>query len=512
MLAQLSKIRLDKKQIYSVRDITLNRDVFAISLNRGALAFTETIDGKVTGAVFVGSGDILGVPPDAIEKKQLFRYTKSALLNEHFETAVFRFTDNTYEEILKEYRKHAEETVDEDTVTALLRWESEIQRRGAFLNDRLLEDLLASSPRPFFLAQIEAAQLGWFDAIYDERRMEEVLIQQNTRLSNQPLVWASFNKRSQTREPAAFAHEGKLPFRIISASEDGASVKLKLSSDGERVLPISGVEAPITEVGLENGPSLIFVQTTGRVAIVLPEPSHAGAELTLRVAYGADDALGRIRLPNLANAISAAGYRDQWIVEGLSQYATVSSNPQRLMQARAQLLESSSENGTNESAGPVYIGFRMGQPALQNKSIWIMHMLRNLLQSAHGDMALGNFLEDLGRQFQGQSISTFDFKKLAEKHYGKSLDWFFDDWVFGTGIPSYKLDSKIEAGAGGFVLTGNITQSGVPDTFEAPVPLYADETLLGLVNVSVDGGEFRFVSRTRPQQLHVDPRSTILGQ
>src|SRR4030095_7003047 len=102
----------DKTQVYSVRDITITRDVLSISLNRGAIAFTEAIEGKITGAVFIGSGDILAIPPDAIEKKQLFRYTKSALLSEHFETAVFRFTDGSYEEILKEYRSHAPEDVD----------------------------------------------------------------------------------------------------------------------------------------------------------------------------------------------------------------------------------------------------------------------------------------------------------------------------------------------------------------------------------------------------------------
>src|SRR5262245_66375240 len=84
-LAQLSKIRLDKSQIYSVRDISLNRDAVSISLNRGTIAFTETLEGKVTGAVFIGSGDILAIPPNLIEKQQLFRHTGSALLNEHFE-------------------------------------------------------------------------------------------------------------------------------------------------------------------------------------------------------------------------------------------------------------------------------------------------------------------------------------------------------------------------------------------------------------------------------------------
>src|SRR5678809_811193 len=120
-LTQLSKVRLDKSQIYSVRDITINRDVLSITFNRGAIAFTEAIDGKVTGAVFIGSGDILAIPPDAPEKKQLYRYTKSALLSERFETAVLRFTDGTWEEILKELKNHAVEPVDASDADALLR-------------------------------------------------------------------------------------------------------------------------------------------------------------------------------------------------------------------------------------------------------------------------------------------------------------------------------------------------------------------------------------------------------
>src|SRR5688572_18702587 len=134
ILAQLSKIRIDKTQIVNVRDVTINRDVLSISLNRGAIAFTEAVDGRTTGAVFVGSGDILAIPPDPIERRQLFRYTKSAVLTEHFETAIFRFTDETREDVLKQIRNLPPDPVDAADVEALLRWESELQRRGAFLN------------------------------------------------------------------------------------------------------------------------------------------------------------------------------------------------------------------------------------------------------------------------------------------------------------------------------------------------------------------------------------------
>ena len=519
MLAQLSKIRLDKKHIYSVRDITLTRDALSISLNRGALAFTEAVDGRVTGAVFLGNGDILAIPPNAIEKQQLFRYTKSALLNEHFEIAVFRFTDGTFDEILRQYRTHAEEPVDADTTNSLLRWESEMQRRSAYLNHRLLEDILPGSSRqPFFLAQIEATQLGWFDVIYDERRTEEVFVQQSTTLSAQPLVWASFNKRSEVRDPAAFAHEDKSMIDLLSVSADGTSLRLKIKADGERVLDLPASAARITEIDLDGKP-LLFLQNGDHLAAVLPEPTRSGNEITLRIAYAAEDTAARVRSIVRANGVSPATYRDQWIIEGLGGYAAAASDLQWLSQARSQLLEQSPEGGTYESRGPVSIGFRMMQPhstpgyaaALRNKSAWIMHMLRNVMQG-RGDAAFADFVEELRSQSHSKPLSTYDFKAVAERHDGKPLDWFFDDWVFGTGIPAYKLEYKVDAGSGGFVVSGSISQSGVPDTFEMPVPVYADDVLLGMVNVSVDGGDFRFTLRSRPQQVRLDPKRTILTQ
>ena len=196
----------------------------------------------------------------------------------------------------------------------------------------------------------------------------------------------------------------------------------------------------------------------------------------------------------------------------------MAADPQGLSQARAHLLELSPEGGTYESLGPVSIGFRMTQPgrtpgsvaALRNKSLWIVHMLRHVLQTSRGDTAFADFLADIQGRFRGKSISTDDFKRLAEKHAGKSLDWFFDSWVFASGVPAYTLDYKIDPGPGGFVVSGRVTQSGVPVTFEVPVPLYADDVLLGMVEVSSDGGDFRFTTRTRPLQVRVDPHGTIL--
>jgi len=519
MLTQLSKIRLDKKQIYTVRDITLNRDVLSISLNRGAVAFTEALDGRVTGAVFIGSGDILAIPPDRIEKQQLFRFTRSALLNEHFETAIFRFSDSTYQEILKEIRSHASEAVDADVTEELLRWESEMQRRATYLNGRILADLLGPPGHPFFLAQIEGAELGWFDAIYDERRVEEVLIQQFRASSGIPAIWANFHKRSEVREPERVAHEDKSLFEIVSANSDVTSVRLKLKADGERVIELPLVGASVSKVSLQSGPSLVFSEGREGLDVVLPEPSRTGTEVTLDLEYKAEGSPeSRSAFRSRADAIAPASYRDQWIIDGLTKFGAATTDPRVLSDARSLLLSVSPEGGTYDSIGPAWIGYRMIQPGntsgyaggLSSKSAWIIYMLKNVVQASGGESAYTKFVDDIRTEFLGKSISTFDVKRLAEKHALKPLDWFFESWVFGTGIPAYTIDYKVDAAAGGFSVSGKISQTGVPDTFEMPVPLYADDALLGAVNVSSDGGEFRFLTRTRPQQLRIDPMRTIL--
>src|SRR5215475_1717987 len=89
ILTQLSKIRLDKKQVYNVRDITIRRDVLTIAMNRGVVAFFEPINEKITGAVFIGSGELVAIPPDPIEKQQIYKFTGTPILNEAFQTAIF---------------------------------------------------------------------------------------------------------------------------------------------------------------------------------------------------------------------------------------------------------------------------------------------------------------------------------------------------------------------------------------------------------------------------------------
>ena len=81
-----------------------------------------------------------------------------------------------------------------------------------------------------------------------------------------------------------------------------------------------------------------------------------------------------------------------------------------------------------------------------------------------------------------KDVSTEDFKRSVEKHMtpqmdldkNSRMDWFFDQWVYGSDLPAYRLDYRIGSADGKATLTMSVTQSGVSENFRMLVPFYAD--------------------------------------
>src|SRR5207249_1207165 len=170
-------------------------------------------------------------------------------------------------------------------------------------------------------------------------------------------------------------------------------------------------------------------------------------------------------------------------------------------------------------AGPIWLGSRLvssvspnAYPAVYGKSVWIIHMLRMILRQdgPNPDAKFLAMLKEFTEMYSGKAASTWDFKHVAEKYAEKNLDWFFDQWVFATGLPSYSVEYKVESSGNGFTIEGTITQTGVPDGFVMPVPLYADGEYLGRVQVDDSEGQFRFRLNKKPERVVMDPEMTIL--
>ena len=85
--------------VASVNNLILKRDAATFTLRSGELYFLGPIQNRITGAVFVGEGEITLTPPTAVEKKSLAIFTDTPTLTEQFAELVLRFTDKTFEEI-----------------------------------------------------------------------------------------------------------------------------------------------------------------------------------------------------------------------------------------------------------------------------------------------------------------------------------------------------------------------------------------------------------------------------
>jgi hypothetical protein len=87
---------------FFVENLELKRDTATIRLKQGEIAFAGPQLGKVTLAVFSGTGEIVVEPVSFMEKEHIQRFQKSDKFTETFQRVVFVFTDATYDEVRKQ--------------------------------------------------------------------------------------------------------------------------------------------------------------------------------------------------------------------------------------------------------------------------------------------------------------------------------------------------------------------------------------------------------------------------
>jgi len=124
-------------------------------------------------------------------------------------------------------------------------------------------------------------------------------------------------------------------------------------------------------------------------------------------------------------------------------------------------------------------------------------MIRMMMyDKQNGDKQFKESMQDFVHTYRGKAATTEDFKAIVEKHMTQDMDaegnhrmdWFFNEYVYGTQLPSYKTDYSFDTGADGtFVMNLNVAQSGVDDKFRMIVPVYLE----------LDDGRIVFLGRLR---------------
>jgi aminopeptidase N len=141
------------------------------------------------------------------------------------------------------------------------------------------------------------------------------------------------------------------------------------------------------------------------------------------------------------------------------------------------------------------------------KGTAVLGMMRQVM----GDDKFGVFFKEFLAAYAGKSASTEDFRKLAEKNAGRSMQGFFVQWTESTGSPEFKLEYTVMRTQTGFRVMGKISQD--LDTFRMPVELKIEtEGNPEFKTVDVVGTSTEFVAESfgRPKKVSIDPNGRVL--
>ena len=227
-------------------------------------------------------------------------------------------------------------------------------------------------------------------------------------------------------------------------------------------------------------------------------------------------------------------YHDQWLSEGFAQfsgnlYVQYRQNEKeylnRIKQDKEQILTRDKKSRVYESVGPIWMGERLASSdapddfanIVYNKGGLVVNMLRRLLwnsQSKNPDDIFIALMKDYCQTYSNKAASTEDFKAVLEKHMipaldlegNRRMDWFFRQYVYGTGIPEYQVQFQADDnGDGKWKVKGKVVQSGVPAGWLDVLPLYAQVSgkvmRLGLVGVKGTETPFELTLPFKPEKL-----------
>jgi Peptidase family M1 domain len=261
-------------------------------------------------------------------------------------------------------------------------------------------------------------------------------------------------------------------------------------------------------------------------------PLTSFLDSTTRHAIGFDDYHGYFKVVGpheiahqwWGHAVGSDSYRDEWMGEGFADFSASlflqsfyrdhgNSDYLDFWKDEHDLLINKNQEGKRPiDIGPVTLGYRLGSTKsgfdiprrlIYPKGAYLLHMVRMLMwnpRTEDGDFK--DLMKDFVTTYYNRPATTEDFKAMLEKHMSPAMnargdgtmDWFFDEYVYGTALPDYKFSYAFEPSSDGYVLNASLTQSNVDDKFVMFVPIYLDlgnDKVIKLGNVKMAGNSTR---------------------
>lgn len=382
--------------------------------------------------------------------------------------------------------------------------------------------------------------------VYANKQLEEAIIARLT-----PVIPETDIRRGPTAERPTVPLAGFSPPPIPPSPSDALKslareVDSSISFYEKYSGPFPFQHLAVSQIpgGFGQGwPGLLYLSTFSYLPAGTQE--RVGLDATIQEAFTDIIPVHEVAHQWWGNVVGFSSYRDQWIDEGLSVYLALlfvdsqkSPNhglPLWLNRYRKRLTTKNPDSDVIPAEqGPVVMGTRLVSSkspdaydiVAYSKGAWIFHMLREMLREPNSkdpDARFVKLLRTLVAKYAQKALTTEQLQKEVEAaatprmalEGGHSMEWFFQQYVKGTGIPRYKVEFTSRRTEKGFQIRGKLIQSSVPPSFIAPVPIYvagAGNRSIHLGTVIAAGEEttFTFITQTEPRKLLIDPKMTLL--
>lgn len=193
-------------------------------------------------------------------------------------------------------------------------------------------------------------------------------------------------------------------------------------------------------------------------------------------------------------------------------------------------------SGRLNEVGPIIQGHRLNtsktfgayQTLIYNKGALVLRMLHFLLSDpgTNDDKPFFAMMKDFVERHRNGTASTDDFRLVANEHFAKSpigkkyrlnnLNWFFQQWIHKTDLPSFQLEYAVETAPDGAVMVkGNVLAEDAPEGFFMPLPLVfhfgGDRWATGTVHALGPKTPFQIKLPAKPVKAELDPHRWVLS-
>jgi len=429
------------------------------------------------------------------------------------------------------------------TVSARTAW---YPSSGVF-NDRATYDLIFKVPDRFTVISVGKMAKEWHDGDYDVTEW----------ISDNPLVVAGFNYGAYKKKEVV---DEVTNYDVSIYGTSGVSYGFHFESqyiDASTITPTAGMnnvmadtqnalrvfipyfgELPYGRIAVtqqpqsgfgQSWPMLVYLPITAfmdRTTRYLMNPG--GNQLRANLFYD-EVTPHEVAHQWWGHLVCWATYHDQWLSEGFAHFSTglffqlTEKSPDKYKNfwkdLHEQILEKNRYGISPNDAGPIWMGTRLNthktpgaSRLIYSKGAYVLNMIRAIMwDPKNGDQPFRTMMRDFVKTYSNNIASTEDFKKTVEKHMTPAMDlddngrmdWFFNQWVYGTEVPHYKFSYNLTPKEGGkFLLEGSLEQSGVSNGFKMLVPVYGEfeGKIYRIGTAKVEGNNTTSIKLLLPEQ------------